>query len=59
MAGLYDNMRKKKSALEEAAEMADAPIGKASAVKAAKAAKPSRAAQDARDISLKGYRKVR
>ena len=62
MAGLYSNLKKKKDALAEAAGMADAPIGRASAAKAAKAAKPrgrSNAAQDARDISLKGYRKVR
>lgn len=60
MAGLYGNMKKKKDALAEAAGMADAPIGKRSAVQAAKAAKPrGSAAQDARDISLKGYRKVR
>lgn len=60
MAGLFGNLKKKKSALDQAAAYADEPIGKKSAVEAAKAAKPrGSAAQDARDISLKGYRKVR
>lgn len=62
MAGLFGNMKKKQNALKEAADMADAPIGRASAVKAAKAAKPrSRVniTQDDQDIIRKGYRVVR
>jgi len=62
MAGLFGNMKKKKSALEEADAMATAPIGKRSAVQAAKAAKPRggmRVNQDDLDTIRKGYRVVR
>lgn len=58
MAGMFSNMKRKKDALAEAAGMADAPIGRASATKAAKAAKP-RVTSDDLDIIRKGYRKVK
>ena len=58
MAGMFSNMKRKKDALAEAAGMADAPIGRASAAKAAKAAKP-RVTSDDLDIIRKGYRKVK